>query len=117
MVIRQGEIYWADLGVPFGSEPGFRRPVLIVQSDLFNRTRLNTVVAVGLTSSVKRRDMPGNVAFTKGEAGLPQACAANVTQLLTLDRARLSRRIGAVSADRLQAVLDGINLVLKGVRA
>ena len=115
MVIRQGELWWADFGVPFGSEPGKRRPVLVVQSDLFNRTALNTVLVVTMTSQLRLAELPGNVRFDAGEAGLPRACCANVTQVSTLDRRRLTERLGAVSADRLQNVLDGLNLVLRGV--
>lgn len=112
MVVRQGDMFWANLGPASDSTPAGRRPVLVVQADLFNSTRLNTVVVVALTTSARRRDLPGNVAFKKGEANLPRGCAANVTQLTTLDRGRLLDKVGTVSRAKMQHVLDGVGLVL-----
>jgi mRNA interferase MazF len=115
VVVRQGDALWADFGVPFGSEPGGRRPVLVVQSDPFNRSRLATVVIVPLTTNPRLGNLPGNVPFKKGDANLPKRCAANVTQPTTLDRARLVEKIGQISTEKLAAVLAGLELVLRGV--
>ena len=112
MVVGQGDVFWSHLGPAVDSATAGRRPVLVVQGDLFNQTRINTVVVAALTTSTSRRSLPGNVAFKKGEANLPRACAANVTQLATLDRHRLVEKIGTVRGDKLQEVLDGIALVL-----
>lgn len=112
MVVSQGDIFWAALGSACDSGPAGRRPVMVVQGDLFNCTRINTVVVVALTTSTRRRDLPGNVRFKKGEANLPRACAANVAQLVTLDRSRLVQKIGTAGQDKLTQVLSGISLVL-----
>ena len=112
MVVSQGDLFWAHLGPARDSSPAGRRPVVVVQSDLFNETRINTVVVAALTTSKRRRNLPGNVSFRKGEANLPQTCAANVTQLWTLDRSRLVEKIGAISPTKREALLEGIALVL-----
>ena len=112
MVVLQGDLFWASLGPATDSSPAGRRPVVVVQSDLFNQTRINTIVVAALTTSKRRRDLPGNVSFRKGEANLPRACAANVTQLWTLDRSRLVEKIGVISPTRREALLQGIALVL-----
>jgi mRNA interferase MazF len=111
-VIAQGEVWWADLGDPVGSEPGFRRPVIIVQGDAFNRSALRTVVCVALTSNLRWADAPGNVRLTARATGLPKESVANVSQLVTLDRDTLTERIGRISASQLERVLTGIDVVL-----
>jgi mRNA interferase MazF len=111
-VIAQGEVWWADLGEPRGSEPGFRRPVVVVQGDAFNRSRIATVVCVALTSNLRWADAPGNVLLSPRQTGLPKESVANVSQLVTLDRAALSERVGALSAKKLELVLVGIDIVL-----
>lgn len=112
MVISQGEIWWADLGEPGGSEPGFRRPVVVVQSDAFNRSRISTVVCVPLTSNLRWADAPGNVPLTSKTTGLPKDSVANVSQLVTLDRATLTDRVGKLSDAKLELVLYGVDVVL-----
>jgi mRNA interferase MazF len=94
MVMRRGDIFWADLGEPIGSEPGFRRPVLVIQSDGYNASKLATTIVLSLTSNVNLRKAPGCVALAKEETGLPKDSVANVTQLRTLDRSRLSEHLG-----------------------
>ena len=94
MVIAQGEVWWADLGDPAGSEPGFRRPVVVVQGDAFNASSLRTVVCVALTSNTRWADAPGNVLLTARATGLPKPSVANVSQLVTLDRTALTERAG-----------------------
>lgn len=112
MVIGQGEIWWADLGDPTGSAPGFRRPVAIVQGESFNRSRIATVVCVPLTSNLKWADAPGNVELSTAESGLPKRSVANVSQIVTLDRAQLLERVGRLSDATLDLVLRGTRLVL-----
>ena len=111
-MIERGEIWWADLSEPLGSEPGFRRPVLIVQSDAFNRSRLRTVVAVVLTSNVRLVDAPGNVLLPAKAAGLPKDSVANVSQVITLDRDFLSDRAGRIRGRLLSDVESGLRLLL-----
>jgi mRNA interferase MazF len=111
-VIERGEIWWADLPDPLGSEPGYRRPVLIVQSDSFNESRIRTVIAVGLTTNERLAGSPGNVALARGQGGLAQSCVANVSQLLTVDRNALSERIGALSHRMMERIDEGLRLVL-----
>jgi mRNA interferase MazF len=111
-VIARGEVWRADLGEPRGSAPGFRRPVVVVQGDAFNRSRIATVVCVALTSNLHWAEAPGNVVLKTGATGLPKDSVANVSQVVTLDRASLTERIGALPAQKLQLVLAGIDIVL-----
>ena len=111
-MIAQGEVWWADLGEPSGSAPGFRRPVVVVQGDPFNRSRIATVVCVALTSNLHWAEAPGNVLLVAKLTGLPKDSVANVSQLVTLDRAALTERVGALSAGKLELVLLGIDIVL-----
>jgi mRNA interferase MazF len=112
MVIAQGEIWWADLPEPTGSEPGFRRPVLVVQCDEFNRSRIGTVVCVALTSNLRWADAPGNVKLPARASGLSKESVANVSQVATLDKSVLTERVGRLPSRKLDLVLDGINVVL-----
>ena len=111
-MIAQGEVWWADLGQPAGSEPGFRRPVVVVQADAFNRSSLSTVVCVSLTSNLRWAEAPGNVRLPARATGLPKDSVANVSQLVTVDRDALSERTGALSASSLELVLAGIDVAL-----
>lgn len=111
-MIAQGEVWWADLSDPGGSEPGYRRPVVVVQGDAFNASSLRTVVCVVLTSDTRWADAPGNVLLTEKATGLPKPSVANVSQLVTLDRTVLVERTGRLSASRLELVLAGIDVVL-----
>lgn len=113
MVIHQGDIYWANLGAPFGSEPGYRRPVLVLQSDNLNDTRIATVVVCILTTNLRRAEAIGNVTLAAGEAGLPRPSIANVTQLYTLDRSRLTEYLGSLSPRKLRHVLEGVARVFE----
>jgi mRNA interferase MazF len=112
VVIVQGEVWWADMPEPSGSGPGFRRPVVVIQGDAFNRSRIATVVCVPLTSNLARAQAPGNVLVEAGASGLDRASVANVSQLVTLDKVVLSQRIGVFPAATLELVLDGIDVVL-----
>lgn len=111
-MIAQGEIWWADLGEPTGSAPGFRRPVLVVQGDSFNRSRISTVVCVPLTSNLKWAGAPGNVALDTKTSGLPKDSVVNVSQIVTLDRTVLTDRVGVLPKASLELVLYGIDVVL-----
>ena len=110
-MIAQGEVWWADLGEPSSSAPGFRRPVVVVQGDAFNRSRIATVVCVALTSNLHWAEAPGIVLLDAKLTGLPKDSVANVSQLVTLDRAALTERVGALSAGKLELVLLGIDIV------
>ena len=111
MVIAQGEVWWADLPAPTGSGPGFRRPVVVVQSDAMNRSRIATVVCVALTSIVKWAGAPGNVLLASVATGLPKDSVANVSQIVTLDETLLTERAGKLSRKKLDSVLSGIDVV------
>jgi mRNA interferase MazF len=110
--VRQGDIWWCDLPVPSGSGPGFRRPVLIIQGDPLNRSRLATVVCVPLTSNVKWRDAPGNVLLTRQASGLPKDSVANVSQIISVDRGLLAEHAGHLPRQLLERVFEGIDIVL-----
>jgi mRNA interferase MazF len=113
VVIAQGDVCWADLADPVGSAPGFRRPVVVVQGDAFNRSRIATVVCVPLTSNLKWADAPGNVLLPARSTGLAKHSVANVSQLVTLDRSVLGERVGRLSRKQLALVFAGIDLVLR----
>lgn len=112
MVIRRGEIWWADLEPPAGSAPGFRRPVLVVQSDAFNRSSIRTVIAVAITSNVRIAEAPGNVLLSTEHSSLPKPSVANVSQVVTLDRALLTERVTRLSGRLLADVDAGLRLTL-----
>lgn len=111
-MIRRGEVWWANLPTPRGSGPGYRRPVLVIQADAFNRSRISTVVAVVLTSNTRLAQAPGNVVLGRGDSGLPKRSVANVSQVITLDKTLLSRRVRAVSSRAMRQVEAGLRLVL-----
>ncbi len=111
MVIRQGDVVWVNLPVGRGSAPAKRRPMVVLQHDRFNDTRLATVVVVALTSKLKYAMLPGNVRLRKGEAGLPRDSVANVTQIATIDRQYVDARLGTVSKARLLQIWNGVRLV------
>ncbi len=113
MVIVQGDVFWIDLGESSGAEPGYRHPHVVVQNNVFNRSRLNTVVVCVLTSNLKRAEAPGNVLLEKDEANLPKQSVVNVTQIFTVDRGDLVERIGRLSRERVRQILDGILLLME----
>lgn len=112
MVVSQGEVWWADLGDPVGPAPGYRRPVLVVQGDAFNRSRIGTVVCVPLTSNLKWADAPGNVLLKASATGLGRDSVANVSLVVAIDRAQLTERVDKVPQRKLEQVLAGIGVVL-----
>lgn len=113
MVIERGDVWWAELDRPDGSEPGYRRPVLVVQSDAFNRSRIRSVIVIACTSNMRLLDAPGNVLLPMAESGLPRDSVLNVSQLLTIDRERLQERSGTVDMATMLQVEAGLHLVLE----
>ena len=112
MVVARREVWWADLDVPRGSEPGFRHPVLIVQADAFNRSRLRTILGVILTSNTRLLGAPGNTLLPATSTGLPQDSVANIMQIVTLDKSCLSDRVGQISRKLMARVDSGLRQVL-----
>ncbi len=110
--MKRGQVWWADLGEPVASEPGLRRPVVIVQSDDFNRSSINTVVAVALTSNLRLAKAPGNVILPKTKTGLIKESVVNVSQIITIDKRFLSEEIGQVDHVMMLQIDEGIRLVL-----
>lgn len=113
MVINQGDVYWVDLGEPSGSEPGYSHPHVVIQSNLFNRSRISTVVVCALTSNLQRAQAPGNVLLEKGEANLSKQSVVNVSQLFTVDKGDLIEMIGTLSRRRMRQILDGVSLLIE----
>lgn len=110
--MRRGEIWWAELPPPIGSEPGYRRPVVIIQSDDFNKSRINTVIVVILTSNLHLEAAPGNVLLKKQSTGLSRDSVANVSQVFTIDKSFLAKHISRLSPSEMEQVEDGLRLVL-----
>ena len=108
----RGEVWWAELPDPVASEPGFRRPVVIVSSNAFNRSRIRTVLGVVLTSNLRLSEAPGNVLLAATESGLPKDSVANVSQVVTLDKGFLSSRCGRIQPRRMKLIDDGLKLAL-----
>ncbi len=111
MVIEQGEIYWIDLDEPSGSEPALRHPHVVLQNNLFNASKINTVVICALTSNLKMAQAPGNVLLAKGEANLPKQSVVNISQIYTVNKSDLVERIGRVSEKRFSEILEGLKLL------
>jgi mRNA interferase MazF len=112
MVISQGHVYWADLPDPTGSGPGFRRPVIVVQGDALNRSRIRTVVCVPLTGNLVWVDAPGNVLLPAKATGLPRDSVANASQIVALDRDLITEEVGKLAKRQLELILTGIDIVL-----
>jgi mRNA interferase MazF len=113
MVINQGDIYWVEVDEPTGSEPGYTHPHIVVQNNLYNQSKIRTVIVCVLTSNLKYADVPGNVLLEKGEANLPKASVVNVSQIFTIDKTQLGEYIGTLSSKRINQLLDGISLFLE----
>ena len=108
----RGEIWWADFGIPFGSETGFRRPVLIMQDDSFNRSKINTIIVIPLTTNLVLENAPGNVIIEKEESGLSKDSILVVSQLSAIDKSRMIERISRIESNILREVEYGINMIL-----
>lgn len=111
MEIKQGDIYWVDFGYPGGSAPGFLHPYVIIQNDLFNRSKINTVIALALTSNLTRASVPGNVLLKKGEGNLPKSSVVDVSQIMTIDKTDLGEKVGHLSGIRIGEILEGLRLI------
>lgn len=115
MVIRQGDVYWLDLGEPIGSAPGYRHPHVVIQNDAVNLSRIETVVLCGMTSNLRRARSPGNVLLDAGEANLSKPSVGNVSQIFTVDRSELIEKAGSLSYESLRRVIDGIQAFVEPV--
>lgn len=113
MVVRQGEVYWINLPKPKKSEPGFRRPCLVVQNDTYNRSRINTTIVCILTTNLNLAQAPGNVLLTKGDASLSKDSVVNISQILTVNKTDLlsAEKIGQLSPQKIESVLSGLKII------
>ncbi len=111
--IRQGDVYWIDFGRPVGSGPGYRHPHVVVQNDVFNASKLGTVVVCSLTSNLKWAKAPGNVLLKQGEANLSKDSVVNVTQIVTVDKSLLSEKIGTLDSSRVEQIVEGLRLLIE----
>jgi len=113
MVIQQGDVYWIELGEPSGAGPGYLHPHVVVQNNVFNTSRIHTVVVCAITSNLRRARAPGNVLLELGEGNLPKQSVVNVSQIYTVDKRELVEKIGTLSGRRVRDILDGIGLLLE----
>ncbi|MBI3753092.1 MAG: type II toxin-antitoxin system PemK/MazF family toxin [Deltaproteobacteria bacterium] len=113
MNIKQGDIFWVDLGIPDGSEPGYRHPHVVIQNNVFNESKINTVVVCAITSNMKRAKAPGNILLKKGEGGLKKDSVVNISQVITVDKSDLIDKTGALSQVRIRQVIDGVKLLIE----
>jgi mRNA interferase MazF len=113
MVINQGDVFWITFSEPSSSEPAYRHPHVVIQNNLFNRSRINTVVVCSLTSNLKRADAPGNVTLKEGEANLSKKSVVNISQLFTVNKSDLSEKIGTLSKNRISEIIKGISLLME----
>jgi len=113
VIIRQGDIFWVNLGSPKGSEPGYRHPHVVIQNDVFNASRINTVVVCALTTNLKRAQAPGNVTLNKGEANLAEKSVVNISQVVTVNKSDLKDKIGSLSSKRANEIIEGIELLVE----
>jgi len=111
--IKQGDIFWVDLGIPGGSEPGYRHPHVVIQNNVFNESKINTVVACAITSNIKRAKAPGNILLKKGEGGLKKDSVVNISQVITVDKSDLIEKTGTLSQFRMRQVIEGIKLLIE----
>jgi mRNA interferase MazF len=113
MVIQRGDIYWVNFSPGKGSEPLGRRPGLVIQCDALNNSKINTVIMLAITSTLKFGELPGNVILRKGEANIPKACVINVTQIKSVDKTSLLEKIGNLSNEKMEEVIEGLKLVME----
>ena len=111
MVINQGDIYWIELEEPKGAEPGYSHPHVVIQNNVFNASKINTVIVCVLTSNLKRAQAPGNVLLEKGEGNLPKQSVVMVSQIFTVDKSQLGECIGTLSEQRVRQILEGLYLI------
>ena len=111
MVINQGDVFGVDLSEPSGSEPAYRHPHIVIQNNVFNRSRINTVIVCAITSNLKRASSPGNVLYKKNEANLPKPSVVNISQIFTVNKSDLTEKIGMLLRKRIDQILAGIKLI------
>ena len=112
MVINQGDLFWIEFDEPAGSEPGYKHPHVVIQNNIFNKSRINTTVVCALTSNVRRADAPGNVLLEIGEGNLSKQSVVNISLIFTVDKHELGEYIGTLSPGRVQQILQGLDLLL-----
>ncbi len=113
MVINQGDIFWVDLGTPSGSAPGFKHPHVVIQNNIFNHSRINTVAVCALTSNLKRANAPGNILLSKDEANLKKDSVVNISQIITVDKSDLIEKTGSLSSSRIKQIIEGVKLLIE----
>ena len=111
MQIKQGDIFWIELGVPRASEPGYRHPHVIIQNNVFNQSKINTTVVCALTSNLRRAKAPGNVLLGKGEGNLDKESLVNISQIITVNKSDPVEKIGSLSPGRIRQIIEGIRLL------
>jgi len=111
--IKQGDIFWIDLGIPGGSEPGYRHPHVVIQNNLFNQSKINTVVVCALTSNLRRGKAPGNVLLKKGEGNLKKDSVVNISQIVTINKSDLVEKLGSLSPTRIRQLIEGVTLLIE----
>lgn len=112
VVVKRGQIWWATLPSPSGSEPGYRRPVLVIQTNPFNESNIRTIIGAIITSNLRLADAPGNVHLSRRQSGLPRESVVNVSQIVTLDRSFLTGQVGRIPLSKQREVDNGLRLVL-----
>jgi mRNA interferase MazF len=113
VIIKQGDIFWVNLGSPKGSEPGYRHPHVVIQNDVFSASRISTVVVCALTTNLRRAQAPGNVTLNKGEANLAKKSVVNISQVVTVNKSDLKDKIGSLSSERTQEIIEGLKLLVE----
>lgn len=113
MTVKQGDIFWIDFSDPRGSEPAYRHPHVVIQNNIFNKSRINTVVVCTLTSNLKIAAAPGNILLKKGEGNLPKDSVVNISQIITVNKSDLLEKIGSLSPSRIKQIIAGVNLLIE----
>ncbi len=116
MEIKQGDVFWIDLDAPSGSEPGYRRPHVVIQNNVFSTSGIDTVIVCALTTNLKHARFPWNVLLKKGEANLPKQSVVNVSQIFTVDKRDLEERIGTLTRQRIRQIFHGIRMITEPTR-
>jgi len=111
--IKQGDVFWVELGTPRGSEPAYLHPCVVIQNNVFNQSKINTAVVCTFTSNLKRANAPGNVLLRKGEAGQKKDSVVNISQMITINKTDLVEKIGSLSPAKMTEVIGGVLLLIK----
>ena len=112
MVIRKGSVYWVDFSPGKGSEPMGQRPGLVVQTNAINDSKINTIIMIAITSTLRFSELPGNVTLRKGEANMPKRCVINVSQIKSVDKNSIKEKIGTLTKEKMAEVEEGVRLIL-----